>query len=343
MRRRSVWLVLLVCCAASALLAVACGGASGPTGPTPNQIAAQTAKSVGAAKTLHLKGSVKNGAPLTIDVILETDADGNATFTGTGRDGVPFTMVVVDGKTYLKGAQFWTDVLPDAGEARAFGDKWVLLQPDDAEYGGDMTTLVPTLRDLMSLRTAHGKFTGGRKVTVDGRKAIELKMHGATYDVAASGAHKLLRVASSSDPIEPSRMSDVRVDVDYDAPLSATAPSPFLDASDQSTWPARYDVDADASTGDCNQFSCTLNVGATNDGGAPEGQSVVTITAETPGGDPIASCQAPVPALPNGGSTTVSCAVTGDAWTNFVDSNAPEGGFAQFQTEVSLHNPPYDA
>lgn len=351
MKERSIHVLLVVSCAFCALLTAACGGAAGPTGPTgpsPNDIAAQAAKGVAAASTVHLKGTLAERSTITVDAVISTSTDGDATITGS-FGGVQFAMVVVDGRTYVQGAQLWPALMSDARQARAFGAKWVLIRPDDVQYGGDaLATLAPALRQLASMRTADGgklvgTFSGGRAVRVDGRRAVEVTAEGVTYDVTASAPRKVLRITSKTPLIGNSNVSNIQLDEDYDAPLSATAPGQFLDVDDQSTWPAMYDVGDDADTKDCDQYSCTLYVTTSNDGGAPEGDSVVTITAETPGGDPIESCQATITPVAHGQDTNATCTIQSDAWTSFVNGNAPEGGFARFGTSVSLHNPPYDA
>jgi hypothetical protein len=331
------------------LVAAGCaGGPTGPSGPSPHDLAAQAVREMTSHKTVHVKGTFTGGRDLQVDLTMATAKDGDATMTGS-LDGAPITLAVVDGKTFAQGAEMWPKVGADSEDARAFGAKWVLVHPDDLTTNGStLTSIAPALRQLLSMRAKNGSslagpFSLGRTVNVDGKKAMELKAGGVTWDVTASTPHRILRVSAGDAKEAAGPLSDVRLDADHNATLQAAAPPQYLDIKDDSTWPARYDVDDDPDTGDdCNQFSCPMSVSATNEAGPPEGQSTVTITAKTPAGDPIASCSAPIPALAHGQSATVSCAITGDGWKSYVDNNAPEGGFAKFQASVSVSNPPYD-
>jgi hypothetical protein len=66
-------------------------------------------------------------------------------------------------------------------------------------------------------------------------------------------------------------------------------------------------------SGGCDQDSCGLAVWAWNDGGPPEGQPAVTITAETKAGAPITSCDAPLPAVLHGQQAKGTCTVRAPA------------------------------
>jgi hypothetical protein len=362
----SLWAAV---CVVGGLLVAACSGplpAPMPflAPPNPNAIAAEAGRAAAKATMLHVKGGVDLGGAMGVDVMLEPGERGAAGGNGT-MYGTLFNLAADGDRTFVRSDHLWSTVVSNAGDARALAGKWVLVRASDTTYRGDrLAPLVPAVRHLAALRTPDGRslaghFTLGRKVTVGGKNAIEVKARGISFAVTATGPRRLLRVTAASVKDGEREWRHVSLDVRASGRQAVAVPAAgqYLDLNDESTWPAKYDtasVEPDEES--CDQFSCQLHVDVTNQAGPPEGQSVVTIEVWTPApfgsaplmgpppdGPPFKTCQAPIPPLAHGQTATVTCSIGGDDWTAAVEAASGPGDLFQYPVDSTLHNPPYDA
>jgi len=141
----------LTSAALGALLLAACQQDPGPVVTSPADIAAQTAQGVAAARSLHFTGSLQATDPLQVDLVLQFRDGGDAAGSGSVA-GMPFTLVVTGGRTFVQAAaDYWRRAGPASDRAgRALGGKWVLDRADDrSSYGFQIVNLVQALRQLI--------------------------------------------------------------------------------------------------------------------------------------------------------------------------------------------------
>ena len=190
-RRRAALATVVV-----ALLAVglaACGSStSGTASESSATIFADALRAAKSAHSVRLKGSVEDfGHLLSVNLLVEP---GRALSGTIEQDGHTFDVVVVDGRTYVRG-QTAVELFGSVSVARRLGaggsDVW--LQLDRAhEFAKftrltDLSEVVSGLSGL-SLRKETGKSAAGR-----GAVALATNEHGTLY-VASSGSPLPLEV-----------------------------------------------------------------------------------------------------------------------------------------------------
>jgi hypothetical protein len=136
-------------CLGLALLAAACGILSGSTSSTssattspaptqapsngiadkpPAQIVAAATKALASARSVHMKGTVReSGKRYTVDLVLErASAKGSVTAPMLGIKNAQFDFVVADGKLFIRSSTLWQRVGSTAA-AELLNNRWVVL------------------------------------------------------------------------------------------------------------------------------------------------------------------------------------------------------------------------
>jgi hypothetical protein len=140
------------------------------------------------------------------------------------QDGVRLDVIIVGGKVYFRGREFWASQDPRVG--RAIGNAWVDVSGTD----GSMDELVESLSlkgFADSFRTdvvRKRKFTKVTERTINGVLVVRLTGPGATLDVAATGTPYPLRYDSSKDD-EDFTLTGIGRPVTITAPKGAVRPA----------------------------------------------------------------------------------------------------------------------
>ncbi|HEV3233415.1 MAG TPA: hypothetical protein VG329_02565 [Candidatus Dormibacteraeota bacterium] len=177
----------------------------GEESKTADQVIADARKDTGGFKTVHVTFSTisKDAGSISFDV--SSDENGNVTGGGATGDA-KFDIVIIDGKTYIKGQAFWVKVFANGGTPdpsvqalvqSKIGDHWV----SGLDSLGDSTTRSglspPALADCLGV---HGTLSKGGTQTINGKKAIEVQDKGdspggraGSRFIAVDSPHVLLR------------------------------------------------------------------------------------------------------------------------------------------------------
>ena len=172
--------------------------------------------------------------------------------------------------------------------------------------------------------------------SVGGTHARQLSGSQGDLYVTASNPARVLSFASSAAYLSPSGLKSIKFSYTYPATFAVTAPTPYINPDDHSTWPAEYQLTKD-SEGPCGDSSCTEVVVLQNVGGAPVGQATVTVTLTNTGGKELGRCTANIPPVAHGQNQTVACAISGPGWAAFTAS-----GGGSYRSSTLIYNPPYD-
>lgn len=334
--------------AASLLLLSSCSGL-----PFFSQSASQLA--TGASNSWYKDGAFQFKGSLTttegtIDFTVTESADGSQA-SGTGTlAGKPFTYLAASSNQYLKGQSFWQQYYSgpnnqnnDATTARGFEEKYAKATGNDVAT--DLSQLSYLGGDVTQLRSDASQFKKGTTRTINGQQATQLSFGGDTFWVVQGSPDQLVGFkAATAGQLQNVDVTIAQTKVPN---VSAPASSQTVDPNQPSTLPAYYQADghSDLSGNNCNQNSCVIQADILNQGGAPEGTSTVQITAKDLDTNAnIASCTATIPAIANGQTQTVSCTLSGGAWTAWANAkNAQSSGGETFfdVTAQVTANPPY--
>ena len=332
---------------ASLLLLAGCSGL-----PFISQSAAQLA--TGASNSWYRDGAFQFKGSLsttegTVDFTVTESSDGNQARGSGTLAGKPFSYVAASSNEYLQGQSFWQQYYSGANDqnddritARGFEQKYAKAT------GNDVASALAQLGylggDITQLRSDASEFKKGGTRTVDGQQATQLSFGGDTFWVAPGSPDQLVAFKAAT----AGQLHDVDVTIASTKipDVSAPAQSDTVDPSQPSTLPALYQAStsADNNVNDCTPNACLLEVDIYNQGGAPEGTSTVQITAQDLDNHAnIASCTATIPAIASGQDQTVSCTISGAAWSAWANNAANAGGGLFFFRGVAqiTANPPY--
>jgi hypothetical protein len=301
--------------------AVIAGGVTGIVlilnkGETPTAMALQAGQAIAPAPGVTLSGTFDQ-APANLTVTKD------GTVAGTySQEAFAATRITINGVTYLKApAGFWAlQQGVQAAAAQQAGGAWSKTPASDVM---SFTSFTPA-RIARVLERVGGN-PNVLYTTLGHTKVISLATGGANYFITTSTPNRLLRIESSS----PSYSFGI-------TPLTATTIGPvytvmrgYIQALQGAQDPAASltsgtpNLANDCSTSDT---SCTVSqqLTVTDPGSATV---LLTMTADfsgTKGGTAFGSCDATQPASTNnstkGVSVTLTCALTGQAWTGWVDS-----------------------
>lgn len=329
--------------AASLLLLASCSGL-----PFISQSAAQLA--TGASNSWYKDGAFQFKGSLsttegTVDFTITESSDGSQARGSGTLAGKPFSYLAASSNQYLKGQSFWQQYYSGANNqnnegvvARGFEEKYAKASGNDiASALGQLSFLGG---DITQLRSDASAFKKGGNRTVNGQQATQLSFGGDTFWVAPGSPDQL--VAFKAATAGQLQNVDVTIASTKVPNVSAPPQSQSVDPSQPSTLPALYQADAlPNNDNDCNPTSCVLQADVTNEGGAPEGTSTVQITAQDLDTNAnVASCTATIPAIASGQSQTVSCTLSGPAWSNWANSKTDGVTFFEQVAQITA-NPPY--
>jgi hypothetical protein len=176
-------------------------------------------------------------------------------------------------------------------------------------------------------------------VTINGVNTAELSDSESIINVTESSPYQLVRLRT-----QPGKTSASASDMDlafgsYNKNFNISVPSDALNLDDATTFPPFYQVTAinlSRCNGDpCNVAATVQNSAGTKGASAP---STVTFTATNDAdSSTLGTCKATIsPDIANGAKANVGCAITGGAWTAFVQN----GG--SFHVKAEPDNPAYD-
>lgn len=355
---------------------------------TPAQLAEGAFNSWGTAAAFRFKGSTQLPNEGTLRFALTESADGRrGQATGT-LDGKPFMYLASSGKQYLQGQSFWQEYSrngqqnePDHTLAKGFEDRYVRVGGDvgsgnvvpglDSHNGviwslWQASRLAGAVTDLKAHANALQKGNGSR--TIDGRRATPLTFgvntpagsFTETFWVAQGNPDQLVGYSGRARDfsLQPFNMAIAVTEAPHPRPPAARETVDY--PSDPTTIPAFYAVEGYPTTGGwmdvrpsftaCDPNSCRLEAGIQNQGGAPQGQSKAQISVQpaNDGTTGSATCTADIPTMAPNQDATVSCTVSGAAWSSVVNAatSIPFIGPVRLTNNLEVYakvadNPPY--
>lgn len=284
------------------------------------------------APVLHVTGGFsRDGHPYRVDVTIGKSGDSQGTVVAGGTK-VEYRST--GGHTYvLAGQDYWAS---DGPLAAYLAGKWVAGSDTVTDLTTDSMRQSLALLDLVRPGVTFTR--RGRATHVNGVPAEPLSDRNGDLYVSTAGPTRFLRMVSSRGYRTADGIADVRVDLDYPASLSVQAPGPVVDRDDPSTLPARYGVVADSFTfGACSAATgCTVSAAVRNNRGPQVGSPTAVFQLTRADGGDLGSCTAAIRPISYNGTETVSCTVSGPAWTAFTHV----GG--RYQGTVTVRNPFYD-
>jgi hypothetical protein len=215
---------------AGTMVVAACGSSgtssaadNGESAKSATQIVQDTAAAYRSATSVHLAGSVKNSGQ-TISLDIKIVRDGNLSGTITFQ-GVTANVVIVGGKTYIKGKELFAQFAGGAAAA-AIGDNWVAVPATAAtQITGGFSSFTNFSKLADQLTTPTGAVTKGATTTVVGQSVITVSDTKSTLYVATTGKPYPVQLKPDNDPTQHLDFTD------YDQTFVITAPSGALDYS----------------------------------------------------------------------------------------------------------------
>ncbi len=194
-------------CLGLALLAAACGILSGSTSsappattspaPTqapangiadkpPAQIVAAATKALASARSVHVKGTVReSGVPYTFDLVLErASAKGSMAAPMLGIKNAQFDFVVAGGKLFIRSSTLWRKA-GGTTAAQLLNNRWVVL-PKASSRGFPFRSIRVFAR-LIHSGSGHKPRRAGPVTMINGRPAIPVRSGDSIVYVATTG------------------------------------------------------------------------------------------------------------------------------------------------------------
>ncbi|MEU2437529.1 hypothetical protein ABZ595_15225 [Streptomyces rubradiris] len=219
-----------VICATTAVGIAGCsddGSSNQPfEGQSADQVAAKAVTATRNATSLHMAGKLSaQGKPLTVDFRVDTQKNCQGRLA---MDSGSADVIHTGQTTYIKGDEkFWAGAARDSAggekQARALSGRWVKVPVGDSRTTG-LCDKQGFLADLDSDKSERKGMTKGDVITVDGRKAIELRKkkgsgESITMYVATEGKPYILKLDQSGG-----KSPGTVVFSDYGKPVKATPP-----------------------------------------------------------------------------------------------------------------------
>jgi hypothetical protein len=234
-------------CLGLTLLAAACGILSGSTSSTPSattspapapapangiadkppaQIVAAAAKALASARSVHIKGTVReSGTRYTFDLVLErASAKGSMTAPILGINNAQFDFVVAGGKLFIRSSTLWQKTGGTAA-AQLLNDRWVVLPKASFRQ-------FPFRSVRVFARSIHSGSPGkarraGTVTVISGRPAIPVRSGDSILYVATTGPPVPLRAR----PATRAAGEGVVDFLAYNAPVTISPPPNPVDFS----------------------------------------------------------------------------------------------------------------
>lgn len=283
-----------------------------------------------------IKGSFTDGV-IPVSVAVTEDSHGDAGGSGT-FDHFPVAFLRVGGSTYVQGEAYWHWARLSGWPAwPQLGQQWVLTGPDPATSAFQIASRAAGT--LAPLQEHAATMSVGSPVRRESRWIYPLTYGSMTYDVTADWHHRLVAVHDDTARAGANLLTGTELRISYGGTLHAAGPGPgqYVNVGDPTTLPARYTDLGSVQPATCDRIGCTLTEKIGNDGGAPVGESVLTVTyyEYSDRQEALSSCQSAIPAIPHNGNAEVSCEATGVdlvSWTSLY----------QYWWGTTITNPPYD-
>jgi hypothetical protein len=292
---------------------------------SPTAMAQQAGQSIAPAAGITLAGSY-DLTPANLTVTKEGTVEGS--YSPQEPDQT-VTRITINGVSYVKAPQaFWNLVNGIASDAaQQANGLWAKIPPGDV---ASFAAFTPA--QIARVLTHVGNHPDVVYTTLGQTKVIKLDADGAFYYITTSTPNRLLRIDSNANLGTSTYSFDV-------TPLTAATIAPVFTALHNDVQALQGAQDPAAfftnesqinTASDCasSTTSCTVSVNATvTDPGSAA--VLVTMTADfsgTKGGAPFGSCNVTVPASTNysnsGVAVAPTCALTGQAWTGWIESQA---------------------
>ena len=328
---RKVLIAAVVC-----FVAAACSLPFGIGQASTSQLVNGAADSLAKASGFEVSGKFTTGSNnFQVDIKYQSSGSAHVDVTvGTTH----IEAIQSNGKVYYHGKDAAaTFVGSDAfGQAQptAVGDKWFTTSkatPIDMSGFTDASKVKANFLNTLSLSRKDD-------VTVNGVNTAELSDSETILNVTESSPYELVRLRT-----QPGKTSDNVSDMDltfgsYNKDFGISVPTDALNLDDPSTFPPFYQVTA-INLSRCNGDPCNVSATAQNEAGTKgaSAPSTVTFTATNDADSSVlGTCKASIsPDVANGAKATVSCSITGGAWTAFVQN----GG--SFHVKAEPDNPAY--
>ena len=155
------------------LLVSACGGGSGGGGggeadKTASQILADAVAALKSVSSFHISGRATATGSNAVSIDADVAADGSSQGK-ISMGGATASFVVLSGKFYVQGRDFWNSVAgPQA--AAVVGDKWVILPSGSDTKNFEQFVNASTIANCLSVD--HGTLSKGGTTTVAGHAAV---------------------------------------------------------------------------------------------------------------------------------------------------------------------------
>jgi len=328
---RKVLIAAVIC-----FMAAACSLPFGIGQASTSQLVNGAADSLAKASGFEVNGKFTSGSDkFAIDIKYQSSGTAHVDVT---VNTTKIEAIQSNGKVYYHGKDAAaTFVGSDAfGQAEpiAVGDKWFTTSkatPLDMSGFTDASKVKANFLNTLSLSRKDD-------VTVNGVNTAELSDSETIINVTESSPYELVRLRT-----QPGKTSDSVSDMDlafgsYNKDFAISVPTDALNLDDPSTFPPFYQVTA-INLSRCNGDPCNVSATVQNSAGTKgaSAPSTVTFTATNDADSSVlGTCKATIsPDVANGAKATVSCAITGGAWTAFVQN----GG--NFHVKAEPDNPAY--
>ena len=223
MSRLAKPLLALLCLS---LALAGCGGSSsnGIESKPPEQILKASKQAASQAVSVHIAGSIVNGAkPISLNMELLAGKGGKGTIS---QEGFTVQLIQVHGAVYIKGgAAFYRHVAGPAA-AQLLQGKWLKAPAGSGELAS-LTSLTDLSKLVETALNGHGTLTKGATRTIEGQKAIALqdKGRGGVLYVATTGKPyplEILKLGGESGRVVLNR---------WNQPVTLAPPSGAIDIS----------------------------------------------------------------------------------------------------------------
>ncbi len=332
---RKVLMAAVVC-----FLAAGCGLPFGIGQASTSQLVNGAADSLAKASGFEVAGKFTTGTD-KFEVDIQYQSSGSAHINVTVNT-TQIEAIQSNSKVYYHGKDAAsTFVGSDAfGQAEpvAVGDKWFTTSkatPMDMSGFTDASKVKANFLNTLSLSRKDD-------VTVNGVNTAELSDSESIINIAESSPYELVRLRT-----QPGKTSSSASDLDltfsnYNKDFKISVPADALNLDDPSTFPPFYQVTAIDISG-CTGDPCPVSATVQNEGGtkgAPAPSTVTFTATKDADSSTLGTCKATIsPDVANAAKVTVSCSITGGAWTAFVNNPGSNLGF---HVKAESDNPAYD-
>ena len=337
-----LFLVLTRVLACALLLIAAWSAACGPfdqgeSGKGADQILNDATASFDRAKYLKLDASFVDGKDsYTMNVRIARPLSGQGTI---GVNGSSLDFIASGSKAYVRSLDFAALAGMTGADAskvtHLLGDSWVLAT--DAQTTAAIKKMIdpPAFKKAFILdRVTLQKTTG---LTVQGHPAVKLSDRTGDIYVSVDGTPSLLSIDSAPGVTENGLKNLSIAFSDYGRSITVTPPDKFIDFSNPSTLPARFDAQSFAYGAACDDTGCDMSAVFKNAAGPGTATAVFTIADSAH--NPISTCRSQIPETPTGQTVTVTCRLTSAEWTQWYDAHIGSSYYGSVIAESPYYSP----